>query len=279
MTVVSAWVRKTLQGAEEIVVVSDSRLSGGGSLDCSPKIIQLPRSDAVMAYAGDTFFAYPIIHQISEAIRANRSLQERVKDYSSLRNFILKVMNEMYALYDNGGCKGFGNPQTGFVLAGYSWFKKEFMIDIITFKRGTKMFEHQPVGDRFGRGKFCFTGDMGKDAFYLFCKKLEQKHGAAHVKGPARDKSALDMEPFEVIRDMLRSADSRVASIGGAPQIVTVSQHMNSRQTAVYWPSKETGKVFLGGAPVVDLNYLDSWIMDPDTMKKSHLNYKTHDKN
>lgn len=276
MTVVSAWVRKTRHGAEEVVVVSDSRLSGGGSLDCSPKIIQLPRSDAVMAYAGDTFFAYPIIHQISEAIRANRSLQDRVKDYGSLRNFILKVMNEMYGLYDNGGYKDLEDPQTGFVLAGYSWFKKEFMIDLITFKPGTKMFEHQPVGDRFGRGKVCFTGDMGERAFELFSDKLQVKHGAAHVKGPAHDKSALNMEPFEVIRDMLRNADPKTASIGGAPQVVTVSQHMNSRQTAIYWPSKESGKIFLGGAPVVHLNYLDSWIMDPDTLIKSHLNYKTH---
>lgn len=275
MTVVSAWVRRTQLGAEELVIASDSRLSGYGSLDCSPKIIQLPRSDSLIAYSGDTFFAYPVIHQITEAIRGNRSIHERIKDYGAFRNYVLKIMNEMYSFF-HGAPKELKNPDTGFILAGYSWFKKEFMIDVISFRKGSKRFEHRPVGDFFGRGKVCFTGDMGKEGFRRLRQVLLEKYGSPRADESGDVMGYLNMEPFEVIRDMLREANENTASIGGAPQVVTVAQHMNSRQTAIYWPSRESGKIFLGGAPVVDLNYLDNWIMDPDTLEKSHLHYRSH---
>lgn len=268
-------MRETKNHAQELVVVSDSRLSGYGSLDCSPKIMQLPRSDTVLAYSGDTFFAYPIIHQISEVIRSNRSLHERVKDYASLRNQILKIMNEMYEFFHSAP-KELENPETSFVLAGYSWFKKEFMIDVINFRKGTRKFENRPVGNLFGRGKVCFAGDMAPAGINHLKMKLKEKFGDYHRKSADTNSPMLDMEPFEVVRDMIRDSDSRTATIGGAPQIVTISQHMNSRQTAIYWPDRANGRIFLGGCPVLQENYLDNWILDPDNLKKYHLHYNHH---
>lgn len=47
----------------------------------------------------------------------------------------------------------------------------------------------------------------------------------------------LGMEPFEVVRDMLRD-NKKSDSIGGPPQIVKVYQYMRSAPLAVYWPNK-----------------------------------------
>ncbi len=272
MTVVAAWIRETTRGAQEVVITSDSRLSGWGTLDCSPKIISLPRSDAAIAYAGDTFFAYPIIHQISEMIRSKRSLLDRVKDYVSLRNSIIKIMNEMYGLFHDAP-RGVEPPDSTFILAGYSWFKKEFMIDLIKFDKGANSFTSRSAGDLFGMGKVCFAGDMGVVGVRNLRERLERKFGFNPKDDRHPNNLKFDMEPFEVVRDMLRSGSERGSSIGGAPQLISISQHMNSRQTAVFWPSKEAGKVYLGGCPVLELNYLDNWVLDPDTLKKYHMNF------
>ena len=53
MTLTVAWERTTPTGSE-LVFASDSRLRLGGTWDASPKIFGLPRTDALMAFAGDT---------------------------------------------------------------------------------------------------------------------------------------------------------------------------------------------------------------------------------
>src|SRR5690606_21734163 len=81
--------------------------------------------------------------------------------------------------------------------------------------------------------------------------------------------SALHMEPFEVVRDLLRGAKATY-TIGGAPQLVSVSQHMNSNYTGVYWPSKESGTVYLGGRPMLPFEHFENWVLDPDALTKHH---------
>jgi hypothetical protein len=78
------------------------------------------------------------------------------------------------------------------------------------------------------------------------------------------------MEPFEVVRDLIRTAAPE-ATIAGAPQLVSVSQHMNARHTAIYWPTKTTGNVFLGGRQIFDFEQIENWILDPDRLEKRHL--------
>jgi len=73
------------------------------------------------------------------------------------------------------------------------------------------------------------------------------------------------MEPFEVLRDMLRS--NRFPLIGGAPQIMKVYRHANCMPYAVYWPSKESREVSLMGRPLLDYERSSCLVMDPDTLK------------
>jgi hypothetical protein len=70
MTIVIAWVRN-VSDCEELVFVSDSRLSGDGRLfDACPKIFTLPRSDCAIAYAGHTEDAFPMMLQFQRAIES-----------------------------------------------------------------------------------------------------------------------------------------------------------------------------------------------------------------
>ena len=67
MTLVASWVRVT-PGGEELVIASDSRLTGGLALDHAPKIFRLERQDAVIAYCGPTVVAYPILLQLKSSL-------------------------------------------------------------------------------------------------------------------------------------------------------------------------------------------------------------------
>ncbi len=63
MTLVAIWPRQQASTAE-LVVASDSRLTGGVTFESGPKLFPLPRGDSVIAFAGDTWFTYPLIIQL-----------------------------------------------------------------------------------------------------------------------------------------------------------------------------------------------------------------------
>jgi hypothetical protein len=269
MTVVAAWVRAVADGCEELVVASDSRLSGGGDLDCCPKILTLPRSDTVIAFAGDTYFAYPLILQFAKAIDCHKPLRDRAMDYSKMRTHALRVFNHMVASFHDYA-EGEQHPKTWFVLAGYSWVRKSFMIDLIHYKEGEKRFAYRPVpSGTYRTPRFVFAGDMARLARKSLFQMLRERYGWTPQLGSA---PPLDWEPFEIVRDMLRNAP-RQSSIGGAPQLVKVYEYLNTQEFGVYWPNRSSGKLFIGGRPLLGYESVDFWILDPDKLRSEHPAY------
>jgi hypothetical protein len=269
MTVVVAWVRTLSNGTEELVIAADSRLTGGGNLDCAPKILVLPRSDAVIAFAGSTYFAYPLMLQLSQAIRAYSPLRDRAMDYHKMRAHALSIFDSMVGSFA-GIAKNLEVQETAFILAGYSWVQKAFAIDVIGWRAGEQRFSHTPCPIGIGNfGKIKFAGDRGGDAFHALTDTLKTQYGVLAVDARSTITKRFDMEPFVVLRDMLRSSSSH-DSIGGPPQMVRVTQYMNVSNTAVYWPTRSSGQVYLGGRPLMSYENVDHWILDPDTFEMSH---------
>ena len=64
--------------------------------------------------------------------------------------------------------------------------------------------------------------------------KLVKQRGGLVSRG-------LDMEPFEILRDLLREKVS--PHIGGAPQLVKIYPSCNSTHFGVLWPNKESNSV------------------------------------
>ncbi|MFZ2852601.1 MAG: hypothetical protein WAZ34_00645, partial [Rhodocyclaceae bacterium] len=131
MTITAAWVR-TLKDCKELIVVSDSRLNGGRKMDCGQKVIALPRSDAFICFAGSTGWAYPLMHQVANAISTYEKSASRAQDISVLKSHVLKVFEGLRAaVHDATGDEGI--PSAEFLFGGYSWIRKEFMIWKIHF--------------------------------------------------------------------------------------------------------------------------------------------------
>jgi hypothetical protein len=170
------------------------------------------------------------------------------------------------------------NPDASFIFGGYSWVDKRFKLWTIAYRPGEKRFSADPPqwctfsidADRFllrkkkkeahdkSLGKIAFAGDQAKLARRLLLQKLNNRERS-------RRTSNLDMEPFEVVRDMLRD-EAHADTIGGAPQVVKVYQYMHSTPLAVYWPTKSNGTVNLQGRECLGYERIDPWVLDPDSL-------------
>lgn len=241
MTLVAAWIRQ-VDGIEELVVASDSRLRFGCAWDYSPKIMPLARGDSVLCFAGDTFYAYPMLIQLKSALEMNEKILSRAVDISDLRSYVISIIEEMrLAIYDHpiGGIEEENDYR--FILAGYSWRFSEFRIWHVQYQQNIDKFSYRSVGlyqKQQNQGKkYTFIGDYTGEAR----KRLNRL-----VKSKDLKYGELNWEPLEVLRDMSLNEDD-FPEIGGAPQVIKIYKFMNSMPYNVYWPNKGDGTLHFGG--------------------------------
>ena len=276
MTITAAWVR-TLKDCKELIVVSDSRLNGGKKMDCGQKVHMLPRSDAFICFAGDTSWAYPLMHQVISAVSTYERSASRAQDIVELKSHVLKVFESLReAVHDASGDEGI--PSAEFLFGGYSWIRKKFMIWRIHFQKGMNSFEANPAKEWKGN-PWIFAGDKEHvDAARLALSRLlitqnRAPHQVDHFK--------FDWEPFEVIRNMLRGVnkDKRLhkeGSIGGAPQVLKVYEHLTSKYLAVDWKNshqKNGDGIYVCGRKILGYETPSLWVLDPDALITRHSLY------
>lgn len=279
MTIAVAWVRD-VHGCDELVMVTDSRLSGDGrTFDACTKVITLPRTDCVIAFAGYSGHAYPMMQQLSNAISAHAPLLRGSLEITALKSHALKIFDSMTDLICSSeklSSPVETYPEANFLFGGYCWKSKRFEMWTIHFSPSERKFvAHPPKTARIinhtkeyvlsasrapkmsgcVKGNIAVAGDQSDKFVERFLKILKAKG----------DVETLDFEPFEVVRDMLREA-KRSETIGGAPQIVKVYQYMKSSPLGVYWPNRDSGQVHLQGRPILDYERTDRWVLDPDRL-------------
>jgi hypothetical protein len=282
MTISIAWTR-TVRDCEELVFVSDSRLSGDGlTFDACPKILTLPRGDCAIAFAGYSGHAFPMMLQLDLAIDSYPPLRRGSIEISSLKRHALKVFDSMASLIKSSTQVSViqnDDPDADFLFGGYSWVQKQFKLWSITYSAPLQRFEAHPAELAFydepaRRFQFkriasprnvsslcqvAFAGDQSPKARELLREKLSEKYPLG------KNFTKIDLEPFEVVRDMLRDP-LHSETIGGSPQVVKVYQYLHSAPLGVYWPDKTTGKAFIQGRPCLAYETIDRWILDPDTL-------------
>jgi uncharacterized ubiquitin-like protein YukD len=258
-----AWVRN-IGTVRELVIASDSRLSGGQFWDANPKIMMLPRSDAIISFAGDTHDAYPLMLQIYNAILIHPAAQDRALDLPELKGHVIRVINKARSFVSNLpiGHAGPVIADAQFMLAGYSWRQKRFCawtlhhdnsIQRFTFKRWT------PWQAQSGYKKeIAFVGDSN-----VVARAKSDLVSVLQAKGKLSS-GGLDMEPLEVLRDLLRA--NQFAEIGGSPQVVKVYEYMKSHAFPIYWPSLLSGEVTVLGRPLMAYEKPRGRIIDPDNL-------------
>jgi hypothetical protein len=276
MTIAAAWVR-TLKKSEELVVTSDSRLNGGMKMDCGQKVHSLPRSDAFICFAGNTMWAYPLIHQVISAISTYGRSASRAQDIVELKTHVLKIFESLRS-QTHDAVPGEDEPDAEFIFGGYSWKNRKFMIWHIYYQPKMKAFEAHPAKEWKGK-PWVFAGDkyQVKEADSRFRKILEDKQARPHEVEDFK----LDWEPFEAICSMLKDAqkgnDYKYSSIGGAPQVLKVYEFLASSHFAVKWQNNEDDEPvsYVSGRKPLGFETPDLWVFDPVTLTTSHPLYSS----
>jgi hypothetical protein len=223
----------------------------------------------VIAFANDTYFGYPLMIQLVQAVNAHSPMLSREIDYHKMRAHALSVFNSMSESFE-AEAPELEIPTTSFLLAGYSWKKKQFEIDEFEYSAGDRRFFNRPSWQGIGAfGRIMHSGDWAGRARTQLISALRQRYGQAAIERDSKNERRFGWEPFEVLRDLLRIA-TREDTIGGPPQIVRVTQYLECRPLAIYWPTRASGEVFLGGRKLLDYENVDAWRLDPDTFEISH---------
>ena len=256
MTLVTAWTRTTKTG-RELWMMSDSRLSGGKFWDYGPKIFGIGRSDALIAFAGDTAWTYPLIAQISSYVESFVNLRDRAIDLSEAYEQILQMLNESLSFVTEPAHPSLKEPECSFIVAGYSARRKDFFIRRIVFHPERRKFEGRLPRDMGGES-IALIGDKGPvDAM---ARRLSEQR-------KADSQSRLGMAPAEAFFAVLSS--KRFTEIGGAPQVAKVYQHMSQRHFGVYWPPglpNDEQRIYLRGRELGKFDVLDHpWVFEPSS--------------
>ncbi|QCS63676.1 hypothetical protein EC609_14860 [Achromobacter denitrificans] len=270
MTIAAAWVRTLENGAEELFLCSDSRLSNGKRFDHCQKTFRFNRTDAAICFAGGTDWAYPMIIAAIKAADLHVPSQTRSLTLSKFKTHVVRLINQMQQEVHNF-VPGENIPDVTFLLGGYDWWKKIFRLWRISFDSATMSFvAHERTGSNGlgSLGKIEIAGDPEWiDALKSNIKSLVQSRYGLDMRQPCT--ARFNMEPFECIRDLLRSASIN-CSIGGAPQAVKIYQYLNSTDVGFFWPQAEDGRLFLSGRPLLDYERAEiRSVIDPDSTQST----------
>ena len=258
MTLVTAWTRTTQNSERELWIISDSRLSGGKFWDYGPKIFGIGRSDALIAFAGDTAWTYPLIAQISSYVESFVNLRDRVIDIIDAHNLILLMLNDSLKFISKPIDPSLRIPECSFIFAGYSARRKYFFIRRIVYHQKNGRFESRSSQKVAGE-QIVFIGD--EDPVRATVRYIHENKNEYDGR--------LAMIPAKAFLDTLLS--KKYPEIGGAPQVAKIYQNMTQRHFGVYWPPhlpNEEQRIYLRGRRLNPFDVLDhQWLFDPETAR------------
>jgi hypothetical protein len=139
-----------------------------------------------------------------------------------------------------------------FIFGGYSWRKKDFQLWTFQYDPRTKKFAARPAASFHAKlRKAAFIGDWATRYRAALIKQLNLTDGDAG-----------NFEPLTLLAKTLREQQfAEKSSIGGAPQLVRVGPHMNTRIFCVKWGTPPRRHLF--GRPLFDYERCDYWSIDP----------------
>lgn len=251
MTLSIAWLAQRPDGREDLYFASDSRTRGGSVLDTTPKILTLPRSDCAIAFAGDTASTYPLMLHISAAIEGHSPARDRNLDISELKGHLLHLCSDILANTAERHDE-LKPSDVQFIFGGYSWRAKKFRLWTFYYEPSSKKMRARRSQNFHPKIQlFASIGDWGA----RFRRSIH-----AALRGDFHDTQFINKEPLLILSKTICEAGVD-DTIGGAPQLVRVSQHMTTRPFCVEWGDDSERHVF--GRKLYDYENCDYWTVNP----------------
>lgn len=240
MTLVISWLR-TVKNARECVVASDSRLSGGFTLDCAQKILPVCGGRFALAFSGDSGVSYPLfIHALSFSESYGRAKTGAV-DVSDFAEKLLTIFRIYTAQLEDAAetpKEFFG--KTFFLLSGWSWKFSAFRIYHYRFTAGDwEKGRVTPSRWETADGEIDVTLKViGTEASRVAGEFRRS------VKGMSTEE--MNLEPLEFLWDRLADLGRRRArgSVGGPLQMVKCYPYLQVLPFAVSWGENGDSHLF-----------------------------------
>lgn len=251
MTLVAAWVRRN-GSLHELVVASDSRISGGESWNVCPKVMRLPRPATLIAMSGDAVEAYAFQIQAAntcELLDGNQSGQTDIAYLArKLRDAYADMRSHVTDLDSSGVVR---IPELDVALFGWSWRRLRYEGFSYRYNRDGVLWmdrlDHLEPSHAYPCHMF---GDASGEARRLLKKIVKDRAMPVPHTGDPNARAVAgelfyDWEPLEVLLEMVD--DPGVRSVGGVPQVAKIYQYGISEPFV--WRDS-SGTDFFGGRPV-----------------------------
>jgi hypothetical protein len=253
MTIAIAWVAHQADGLRHLYFASDSRSRGGYVFDGCPKIMTLPRSDSAICFAGELDWSYPLMMQISNAIAAHGPSRHRNLDIVRLKDHLLRIASDLVNSATQS-IEEFNAESAAFIFGGYSWHRADFMIWTFTYNKNKRKFTARPSSNFHHRlEQIAFIGDWASP----YRRQLFHS-----LRNAPEESKKVEHEPLIELSTLLRTCGSN-DTIGGAPQVIRIGAHMNTRTFIVPWGHPEY--LTLYGRKLFEYENCDFWSINPNT--------------
>jgi hypothetical protein len=211
----------------ELVFGSDSRLSGGQYFDHAQKIFQLPRNDALFAFAGGTEYAYPLLMQMLRSIESFPPSADGRLVLSKAKGHILRVFQQSYSSIHNlpRNQKYPEDPDNYFLLGGYNWVTSDFNTWVLRFDATNRRFVFSKVTRT---NSFYFISDNQDARSYAIAETNRL------LRSRGKTTAEINYEPLEILGKII--SDASFSTIGGAPQVGKVYPYLRTQLFQVKWP-------------------------------------------
>ncbi|MBE2197263.1 MAG: hypothetical protein IAE79_01555 [Anaerolinea sp.] len=128
MTLCVAWIRQVGQ-EKELVMATDSRLTGGESWDSGVKLFELPRHDCLLCFAGGTARAYPLILNSISSIKFDSTLANSHTDIHDVLDSLLDLFTALVKdIREPADDINKMRAEAQFLFGGWSWKKQQFCV-------------------------------------------------------------------------------------------------------------------------------------------------------
>jgi hypothetical protein len=172
----------------------------------------------VIAFAGGTYYAYPMMIQVANTILSWDKAANRRQSLEELKGHLLRVMNGMLTQITDPLIPA-EHPDALFLFAGFSWKSQRFVLWTLHFDSDLGRFTFRPA-TRWRGGNtpkvLALVGDEREEAKMRLTELLRAED---RLQG-----GGFDMEPLEVLLQMIDSPLFR--SISGPVQIVKVYRNL-----------------------------------------------------
>ncbi len=224
MTLVAARVRKN-RTLRELVIASDSRISGGESWDACPKIVPLPRPATVIAMSGDAVGAYSFLLQ---AINTCNLLDGHVVGRTDIGYLANKLRDVFADSRSHVGDLPMGSRSPSVlainvVMVGWSWRNLRFEGYSYRFASEGRLIMTRlgELGEQRAYPAYLF-GDASTEARRRVKALIRARGLPIPMRGNSdaeyiASSASLDWEPLEVLLDIIEDPTAR--TVGGVRRL------------------------------------------------------------